>query len=142
MKGMAKTKFIGVYRYVSDTKRFEGKPDECFYYSYRDEDKKFRWHKVGWRSEKVTAQYAADKRSEFMIASILYQVLRLLGKQVVAFDTDPVNATLAGFKEFEVACLDILKNGDIDPRQFDALIDAIMEQGPETHVSGSPSRQQ
>ena len=69
MKGMAKTKFIGVYRYVSDTKRFEGKPDECFYYSYRDEDKKFRWHKVGWRSEKVTAQYAADKRSEFMVAA-------------------------------------------------------------------------
>ena len=69
-----------------------------------------------------------------MIASILYQVLRLLGKQVAAFDTDPVNATLAGFKEFEVTCLDILKNGDIDPRQFDTLIDAIMEQGPEIHV--------
>lgn len=28
-----------------------------------------------------------------MIASILYQVLRLLGKKVAAFDTDPVNAT-------------------------------------------------
>ena len=42
-----------------------------------------------------------------MIASILYQTLRLLGKQVIAFDTDPVNATLAGFKEFEVSCLDI-----------------------------------
>lgn len=69
MKGMIKTKFVGVYRYVSDTKRFDGKPDECFYYSYRDEDKKFRWHKVGWRSEKVTAQYAADKRSEFMVAA-------------------------------------------------------------------------
>lgn len=69
-----------------------------------------------------------------MIASILYQVLRLLGKKVAAFDTDPVNATLAGFKEFEVTCLDILKNGDIDPRQFDTLIDTIMEQKPETHV--------
>lgn len=69
-----------------------------------------------------------------MIASILYQALGLLGKQVAAFDTDPVNATLAGFKEFEVTCLDILKSGDIDPRQFDTLIDAIMEQGPETHV--------
>ncbi|MDL2272804.1 tyrosine-type recombinase/integrase [Desulfovibrio sp. OttesenSCG-928-I05] len=69
MKGMIKTKFVGVYRYVSDTKRFDGKPDECFYYSYRDQDKKFRWHKVGWRSEKVTAQYAADKRSEFMVAA-------------------------------------------------------------------------
>ena len=70
-----------------------------------------------------------------MIASILYQVLGLLGKKVTAFDTDPVNATLTGFQEFkEVKCLDILKNGDIDPRQFDTLIDAIMEQGPETHV--------
>lgn len=69
-----------------------------------------------------------------MIASILYQTLGLLGKQVAAFDTDPVNATLAGFQEFEVACLDILKQGDIDPRQFDTLIDKIMEQGPETHV--------
>ena len=69
-----------------------------------------------------------------MIASILYQALGLLGKQVAAFDTDPVNATLAGFQEFEVTCLDILKQGDIDPRQFDTLIDKIMEQGPETHV--------
>ena len=69
-----------------------------------------------------------------MIASILYQTLGLLGKQVAAFDTDPVNATLAGFQEFEVTCLDIMKQGDIDPRQFDTLIDKIMEQGPETHV--------
>lgn len=69
-----------------------------------------------------------------MIASILYQVLGLLGKQVAAFDTDPVNATLAGFQEFEVTCLNILKSGDIDPRQFDTLIDKIMEQGSETHV--------
>lgn len=69
MKGMVKTKFVGVYRYVSGTKRFDGKPDECFYYSYRDKDKKFRWHKVGWRSEKVTAQYAADKRNEFMVSA-------------------------------------------------------------------------
>lgn len=65
---MTKTKFVGVYRYVSETKRFDGKPDVCFYYSYRDEENKFRWHKVGWRSEKVTAQYAADKRSEFLVA--------------------------------------------------------------------------
>ena len=33
-----------------------------------------------------------------------------------------------------MTCLDILKNGDIDPRQFDTLIDTIMEQKPETHV--------
>jgi integrase len=68
MKGMVKTKFVGVYRYVSDTRRFDGKPDECFYYNYRDENKKFQWHRVGWRSEKITAQYASEKRAEYLVA--------------------------------------------------------------------------
>lgn len=69
-----------------------------------------------------------------MIAAILYQVLRHLGKEVVAFDTDPVNATFKGFQEFEVVRLDILKNGDIDPREFDGLINRIAELPGETHV--------
>ena len=69
-----------------------------------------------------------------MIAVFLYQVLRHLGKEVMAFDTDPVNSTLAGFKEFEVTRLDILKNGDIDPREFDGLINAIAALPPEMHV--------
>ena len=37
-----------------------------------------------------------------MIAVILYQVLGHLGKEIMAFDTDPVNSTLAGFREFAV----------------------------------------
>ena len=69
-----------------------------------------------------------------MIAVILFQVLRHLGREVMAFDTDPVNSTLAGFKEFEVTRLDILKDGDIDPREFDGLINAIAALPPETHV--------
>ncbi len=69
-----------------------------------------------------------------MIAVILFQVLHHLGKEVIAFDTDPVNATLAGFKEFEVKRLDILKDGDIDPREFDGLINSIAELPPDTHV--------
>lgn len=69
-----------------------------------------------------------------MIAVILYQVLRSLGKEVMAFDTDPVNSTLASFKEFDVVRLDILRNSDIDPRAFDALINSIAELPQETHV--------
>ena len=69
-----------------------------------------------------------------MIAVILYQVLRSLGKEVMAFDTDPVNSTLASFKEFDVVRLDILRNSDIDPRAFDALINSIADLPPETHV--------
>lgn len=52
----------------------------------------------------------------------------------MAFDTDPVNATFKGFQEFEVVRLDILKNGDIDPREFDGLINKIAELPGETHV--------
>ena len=69
-----------------------------------------------------------------MIAVILYQVLHFLGKEVMAFDTDPVNSTLASFKEFDVVRLDILRNSDIDPRAFDALINSIAELPHETHV--------
>lgn len=69
-----------------------------------------------------------------MIAAILYQVLRHLGKETLAFDTDPVNATLAGFREFPVTRLDILKDGDIDPRAFDALINEIAALPQDTHV--------
>ena len=36
-----------------------------------------------------------------VIASFLYQVLHHQGKEVAAFDTDPVNATLKGYKEFK-----------------------------------------
>ena len=49
-----------------------------------------------------------------MIASFLYQALLHLGKEVTAFDTDPVNATLAGFKEFSVRRKEIIKDGNID----------------------------
>lgn len=69
-----------------------------------------------------------------MIAAILYQVIKHAGKKVTAFDTDPVNATLSGFKEFSVTLLDILKNGDIDPRQFDSLIDTIMDLEVDAHA--------
>jgi hypothetical protein len=60
-----------------------------------------------------------------MVAAFLYQALRHFGKDVAAFDADPVNATLTGFKEFKVRRMDIIKDGNIDPRAFDALLDSI-----------------
>lgn len=69
-----------------------------------------------------------------MIATMLYQALRQLGKTVMAFDTDPVNSTLYGFKEFDVTRMDLLRSGDIDPRKFDDLIEAIAALPPEAHA--------
>ncbi len=37
MKGMTKTKYPNVYYYVSEKKRYDGKPDMCFYYSYNEQ---------------------------------------------------------------------------------------------------------
>ena len=44
-----------------------------------------------------------------MIASFLYQALQHEGKEVFAFDTDPVNATLGAYKEFHVTKIDVLR---------------------------------
>jgi hypothetical protein len=68
-----------------------------------------------------------------MIAAMLYQALKHCKKEVAAFDTDPVNSTLAGFKEFAVIRLDILNQGEIDSRAFDVLINALAELPSETH---------
>lgn len=69
-----------------------------------------------------------------MIASMLYQGLLHFEKEVQAFDTDPVNATLEGYSEFDVTKIEIMKNGDIDPRQFDTLFEGLMTAPEGSHV--------
>lgn len=69
-----------------------------------------------------------------MIASMLYQALLYYEKEVQAFDTDPVNATLGRYTEFNVTKIDIMKNGDIDPRQFDVLFEGLMNAPADSHV--------
>ncbi|UJX41176.1 site-specific integrase [Desulfovibrio sp. JY] len=59
-----KTKFTGVYRRVSDTRRHNGKPDICFDINHRDSTGRLVWEKVGWASEGYTAQMASDIRGE------------------------------------------------------------------------------
>lgn len=69
-----------------------------------------------------------------MIASFLYQAIKHLGKNVVAFDTDPVNATLAAFREFNVTTLAIMKDGNIEARKFDVLLEALVSAPQGAHV--------
>lgn len=45
-----------------------------------------------------------------MIAAFLYQALRHFGKEVIAYDTDPVNSTLAAFAEFNVTTLSVMES--------------------------------
>ena len=53
----------GVYGYLSDTRRFEGKPDVCYYITYKVDRKKI-WEKVGWKGEGYSPQMADEIRSE------------------------------------------------------------------------------
>lgn len=69
-----------------------------------------------------------------MIAVMLYQALRHVGKDVLAYDTDPVNATLSSFKEFNVNSLNIMKDGNINPRKFDVLLEALVNTPEASHV--------
>ena len=49
---------------------------------------------------------------------------------LLCIDTDPVNATLHGYKELPVTRLDIIENDEIVARKFDGLIELV---APATH---------
>lgn len=53
---------------------------------------------------------------------------------VAAIDTDPVNRTLAGYKEFDVKVLSIMDGTDFDSRMFDQLIEIAMDLSTDAHL--------
>ena len=67
-------------------------------------------------------------------ASLLYQTAKELGFAVRGFDTDPVNHTFAGFKEFDVQALEIMDGDNIDQRKFDTLMEQLLELGDDEHA--------
>ena len=60
---LTNTKFNGVYYRESLNKKYNGKPDRCFYIKYYI-DKKQKQECIGWVSEGISAQYAAGIRNE------------------------------------------------------------------------------
>ena len=56
-------KWAGVYYYESETQKFQGKPDVCYYISYYAGPKR-RMDKVGWKSEGYGPEVAAELRGE------------------------------------------------------------------------------
>lgn len=61
-----------------------------------------------------------------LIASLLCQYLMERGGEVQAFDTDPVNQTLAAYKTLPVKALQLMDGDEIDRRKFDELIEDIL----------------
>jgi CobQ/CobB/MinD/ParA nucleotide binding domain len=61
-----------------------------------------------------------------LMASILAQYLLSRGIAVQCIDTDPVNRTLMQYEALKVQPLKLLREGGIDQRGFDTMIDAIL----------------
>lgn len=62
------------------------------------------------------------------ISALLVQYLRGAGHTTTAVDTDPVNATLAGYKAFGTQRLELMEGGSLVERNFDRLIEQIVEE--------------
>ena len=60
-----------------------------------------------------------------MIAALLAQYKKEKSIPVICVDTDPVNATFDGYESLEVRRLEIMEGDEINPRNFDALIELI-----------------
>ena len=59
------------------------------------------------------------------IASVLAQYKYAKGQKPVCIDTDPVNATFFGFKTLKVKRLELMDGEEINPRNFDALVEMV-----------------
>ena len=60
-----------------------------------------------------------------LIAAALAQYKASKGQQPKCIDTDPVNSTLHGYKALNVHKLQILDGDEINPRNFDSLVEII-----------------
>lgn len=76
-----------------------------------------------------------------VVASLLVQALKHLGKEVTAFDTDPVNASLASYEDFQAVRIDIVKDGEVNTSAFDELLEGIyaLPQGAHAVVDNGAS---
>lgn len=61
------------------------------------------------------------------ISSLLVQYIKSQGQPVIAIDTDPVNATLAGYQAFNTQRLELMEQGSLIERNFDRLIEQVVE---------------
>ena len=61
------------------------------------------------------------------IAATLTQFKISTGQKPLCVDTDPVNSTFNGFKSLNVKRLNIMDGDEINPRNFDHLVEQIAQ---------------
>ena len=63
-----------------------------------------------------------------LISVILSQYLSSKGQDVCAIDVDPVNQTFSEYQGLRVECLNLLREGSIDQREFDLLMERFLKE--------------
>ena len=66
-----------------------------------------------------------DGVGKSMVAAVLAQYKVNKGATPLCLDADPVNSTFAGYESLNVRRADILKDDEIDPRSFVALVEIV-----------------
>jgi Mrp family chromosome partitioning ATPase len=61
-----------------------------------------------------------------LVSAILSQHLSSKGQDVLGIDADPVNHTLAEYRGLAVSKLNLLKEGSVDQREFDLLMERFL----------------
>ena len=61
-----------------------------------------------------------------LVASILAQYFKYKGRVIQCIDTDPVNRTFSQYKALNASRLELLREGNIDPRGFDTLMERLL----------------
>jgi CO dehydrogenase nickel-insertion accessory protein CooC1 len=75
-----------------------------------------------------------------LISAILSQYLASKGQDVCGIDVDPVNQTFSEYEGLRVECLNLLREGSIDQREFDLLMERFLrEVGGTTSWKTMPS---
>jgi hypothetical protein len=69
-----------------------------------------------------------------LISSLLAQHFAANGVSPICIDTDPVNATFAGYQAFDVKRIELMTGDDIDPRAFDEMIELVMAADDESVI--------
>ncbi len=59
-----KTSYPGVYIRTNTIRFYKGRPDECYYIVYYDENRKLTYENVGWKSEGYSVEHAVKLRNE------------------------------------------------------------------------------
>jgi GTPase SAR1 family protein len=74
-----------------------------------------------------------------MLASTLAQYKADRGQRPLCIDTDPVNATFAGFKALDVARVEIMEGDEINPRLFDRMVERACESSTDVVIDNGAS---